>query len=82
MKNELLTSLSDAFPKPEITARCENKLIQVYRVLDKTLVQSESVLSFKKSVLEMTFVVRSLIEDNYLFEIDDKTGLPRKKFKK
>ena len=82
MQNELVTSLSEAFPKNDIIAQCENKLIEVHRLLDQTLVQTENVKEVRTWILKLSFGMNHLISNNYLFEIDSVTQKPKEKFPK
>lgn len=82
MKNELVTSLSEAFPKLEITSQCENKILDIVFILDKCLVQSDETRKIRDQFMRAFLDLNGIMSRNYLFEIDQATGQPKEKFPK
>lgn len=82
MQNELLKSLSEAFPKLEITSQCENKILDIVYVLDKCLVQTAETRQIRDKFMRAFLDLNGIINRNYLFEIDPTTNQPREKFPK
>ena len=82
MEKQLIESLSEAFTKNDIISQCENKLIEVHKLLDQTTVQTNEVVEFKRILLEQALWIKKTITNNYLFENDIVTGQPREKFPK